>query len=868
MSDQLAQRVQELSSIVQKLINNSKKIIDLDENTGTESGMILAVYSPTLEKTVRITLSEFLNSSDYELLENKDEAGGYASLDSRGKINTLNLPDLITIKGSLFRLSKNPDNDDPENILNLEIGDMISKGYWDSHTFWDSAKYKGGPIEDINSWDIFESNERFFNPKSVSNTKGKIHIPSSFDWATIENYANSILIIEHIKDFENATITLPVNVDLQIQRGQLKNVTLIGDNTKIIAGFEHILENVTIQGTWDVPVAHPEWFGASGDGVANDTNAFTNAKDLVNEFGVIKCNKNRIYSLTTVNIDKSITLDINDSTITSSDDTITDPVFYVGAVGNVEVKNTKANYTGEFYQVAYNGGNTGTARNFIESYADYVRFENMEISGFSSDGIKVIKSKKCWAYKVNSSENGYAGIRILRGKLHAFLCDTDDNGGSNGVDGYGIVANVGNGYFYNDGNGLQDITENSAQIIMCNAHRNMSRGIDSHAGTNVNIDFCHVYETGISSNKWKDFGDWATNQKKAVGIRAVNDITDASITNCTVIVRDNILAAINFIGTAPFNGIENGKLNSNTIKIYNHLLRDDEDSTTAVPDVFGIMVTPYISKTIEICNNIIQYIGDFTSKTGILTTTDWDTNYAYAEADVYFETMNINDNTVNGDIAIRSGGHIKTVIPEVVVDEEVIEPEIIINGVNTVNAFNNNCNRLKINSTDAIHKTLVFTGNNKIKEGFISMFGKNIDVFTTSIDNINSESTVEDYPNVYGIYVVDAEVTVRDLKINSFGNKLFISGSNRVIVDGVDFVGHYEGDPTDIDSGINLENCSNIQLDNINIEKSKTGVRVSNCNNITVLSRNIKDCGSLFFFTGTNTNYKFLTTSTTATIPT
>lgn len=78
---------------------------------------------------------------------------------------------------------------------------------------------------------------------------------------------NTIYVIQY--DFTLASdVTIPANCVLEFDGGSISgNKTLTGTNTGINAGLVKIFNtDVTLEGTWDVPDAYPEWFGAKGDG--------------------------------------------------------------------------------------------------------------------------------------------------------------------------------------------------------------------------------------------------------------------------------------------------------------------------------------------------------------------------------------------------------------------------------------------------------------------------------------------------------------------------------------------------------------------------------------------------------------------------
>ena len=75
-------------------------------------------------------------------------------------------------------------------------------------------------------------------------------------------------------------ITIPNNCILVFDGGSITNLNgaknaIIGHNTSIQAGLNKIFgTNIILEGTWKVEYGHPEWFGACGDGINDDTEAF------------------------------------------------------------------------------------------------------------------------------------------------------------------------------------------------------------------------------------------------------------------------------------------------------------------------------------------------------------------------------------------------------------------------------------------------------------------------------------------------------------------------------------------------------------------------------------------------------------------
>ena len=91
------------------------------------------------------------------------------------------------------------------------------------------------------------------------------------------NKSNTIYVIQY--DFTlSENLTVPENCVLEFDGGSLSgNVTITGHNTVIEASITNIFNtNLTFDGTWNVVEVYPEWFGAKGDGITDDTVPFNN----------------------------------------------------------------------------------------------------------------------------------------------------------------------------------------------------------------------------------------------------------------------------------------------------------------------------------------------------------------------------------------------------------------------------------------------------------------------------------------------------------------------------------------------------------------------------------------------------------------
>lgn len=122
--------------------------------------------------------------------------------------------------------------------------------------------------------------------------------------------SNTIYIVEGEYDLNGAQILVPDNVTLKFQGGAFSNGTLSGSNTTILSEAVKIFaDNLTMTGSWKVPIVYPEWFGAIGDGINDDTMSIQKSVNLgADEILFI----NSTYSITsTINVNHPISIQGN-----------------------------------------------------------------------------------------------------------------------------------------------------------------------------------------------------------------------------------------------------------------------------------------------------------------------------------------------------------------------------------------------------------------------------------------------------------------------------------------------------------------------------------------------------------------------------
>lgn len=117
---------------------------------------------------------------------------------------------------------------------------------------------------------------------------------------------NTIYEICYDIDLKGKKIVIPAGSELRFSGGSLSNGIIEGQETRITATPMRIFDtSLSLTGSWDIVEAYPEWYGANGDGLVDDTKAVRAAVVNFNQL-LIPIKINRPFRITQSIINRNV----------------------------------------------------------------------------------------------------------------------------------------------------------------------------------------------------------------------------------------------------------------------------------------------------------------------------------------------------------------------------------------------------------------------------------------------------------------------------------------------------------------------------------------------------------------------------------
>lgn len=110
------------------------------------------------------------------------------------------------------------------------------------------------------------------------------------------NDANTVYEIRYDFDLNGETINIPEGCTLKFEGGSLSNGAINGNVTYIQSPIYQIFKNLNIEGIIKSSKAYPEWFGALGDGITDDTTSIQATLDSFEYTNIYFLNTYKISS--------------------------------------------------------------------------------------------------------------------------------------------------------------------------------------------------------------------------------------------------------------------------------------------------------------------------------------------------------------------------------------------------------------------------------------------------------------------------------------------------------------------------------------------------------------------------------------------
>ena len=402
---------EKLSPALQELIKQNNNITNLpdDEDLEEKCGVIKFKdrdYNPYIS-----------SGKGYKILR-KNWVGGYNVLTQ----------DMINKENTIYEIRYDFDLREkeitiPNNCVLIYNGGIIKNGTLVcNNTILDERiidyRYLKGTYESIDKLNKSYNND---NISGLGKIRLRKNINSGKNILTQDmiNVPNTIYYIEYDYDLNEAEITIPEGCILNFIGGSFKNGILNGNNIKIVSELYKIFDiNISFKKNI-ISYIYPEWFGAKGDGITDDTLPIQQSINNLHNKGVLKL-RNKTYSINGIDL----TLNSNIGIEGDNDNTtpwVNQTVLLCNKNTNVFIKIVDTDYPDN--QVPTIFGKSISIKNvFINSNnkamvginMNYdIKLSDVYVRNCIQDGIVFeAQSYPLYLTRVSSSNNGRHGIYV------------------------------------------------------------------------------------------------------------------------------------------------------------------------------------------------------------------------------------------------------------------------------------------------------------------------------------------------------------------------------------------------------------------------------------------------------------------------
>tara|TARA_R110001599_G_scaffold81528_1_gene220015 strand:- start:189 stop:1850 length:1662 start_codon:yes stop_codon:yes gene_type:complete len=266
----------------------------------------------------------------------------------------------------------------------------------------------------------------------------------------------------------DANKTIPAGVTLQFRDAKINlgGFTLTGTSTKIDTGLTQIFDTSgNITGEWVINDFYPQWFGALGDGVTDDTSSLQATMDVITSQIVSR-----------VKIPKGV---YNHTGITLNFTTYADSFRIIGDNPKETVLNNTG--SGDGFLI---GGTIG-----LESTWGKVEGISFKQTGNGLNGIKCVGVGRLQFVEVWSSGHGQSGFHYTNSWSPSFIrCRADNNGDYGAYLEGGINHDINGAYF--EGGAYSSNTLDGVYILGATDD-------DTISGEFVNVGFSNNIRNGV-----------------------------------------------------------------------------------------------------------------------------------------------------------------------------------------------------------------------------------------------------------------------------------------------------------------------------------------------------------------------------------